>query len=322
MESDTNRLLGLSCGGAGGSVEILLKAALQAAERDGARVEMVRLDELRIVDDSGEPDSDIQWLWEKLMACDGIVLSTPVISRSVSPRLKLLADVMLGPNADAVATEEILAATRAGGQPPVPFRADERVLKPRVAGFIAVGGSAAPRWKTLTLPLMHVTAFPMRMTVVDQVEFAGGGSPRSIVLDVAAVDRAADLGRNMASQLGRARGDATYLGTPGLCPMCHLSVIVVRDSEVECATCGATGNFTAGPQVRWTRLDTSIISIEEQRAHFREIVETARSHMERRETIEQRATAFDAYDPIVRPAAPTRHYLRTRKERHAAVQER
>ena len=43
----TGRLLGLSCGQARGSAEILLKEALHAAEAAGAEVEMVRLDDLQ-----------------------------------------------------------------------------------------------------------------------------------------------------------------------------------------------------------------------------------------------------------------------------------
>ena len=46
-------VLGLGCGQPHGSAEILLKAALRAAEAEGAQVELVRLDELRLP--SGPP---------------------------------------------------------------------------------------------------------------------------------------------------------------------------------------------------------------------------------------------------------------------------
>ena len=62
-----------------------------------------------------------------------------------------------------------------------------------------------------------------------------------MLLTRAAIDRAAALGRNVASQLGNSFEAARYLGPPGLCPMCHLDVIVLRGAEVECATCGARG---------------------------------------------------------------------------------
>ena len=94
-------------------------------------------------------------------------------------------------------------AGRVGGQvgvddldrrePAVPFSVDERVLKPRVAGFLAVGGSLTSQWKTLALPIMHTATFSMHIAVVDQVQFEGAGTPRSVVLDPAALDRAAGL---------------------------------------------------------------------------------------------------------------------------------
>src|SRR6476469_8373584 len=298
-------VLGLGCGQPHGSAEILLKAALRAAEAEGAQVELVRLDELRLPSgaaEGAEPD-DAWWLWERLVECDGLIVSTPIISRTVAARLKLLADRLLGPNADAAIIEELAAVRRAGGEPAVPFRVDERVLKPRVAGFIAVGGSLTSQWKTLTLPILHTTTFSMQTAVVDQVQFEGAGTPRSIVLDPAALDRAALLGRNVASQLGRSFDEAEYRGDePGLCPLCHLDVIVLRGRDVECATCGARGKLDGDAGVRWTDLTCSVISMDEKRAHFAEIRDTAQRHAALRDQIEQGAAPYDEYDPSVRPS--------------------
>jgi multimeric flavodoxin WrbA len=94
-----NRVLGIGCGQPHGSAEILLKSALRAAEAAGAAVELVRLDELRLpsgalpsgalpgsTGEAAEPD-DGEWLWERLIACDGLIVSTPIISRTVAARL-------------------------------------------------------------------------------------------------------------------------------------------------------------------------------------------------------------------------------------------
>ena len=249
---------------------------------------------------SAEPD-DAWWLWERLAECDGLIVSTPIISRTVAARLKLFGDRLLGPNADAAIIEGLLSLRRQGRAPAVPFRVDERVLKPRVAGFLAVGGSLTSQWKTLTLPMMHATTFSMHIAVVDQVQFEGAGTPRSVVLDATAIDRAALLGRNVASQLGVAFEAARYLGPPGLCPMCHLDVVVLRGADVECATCGARGLLAPEAQVTWTDLSTSVISMDEKRAHAAEIQVTAERHRQLSEQIEERAREFEAYDPVVRP---------------------
>ena len=105
--------------------------------------------------------------------------------------------------------------------------------------------------------------------------------------------------------------EARYLGPPGLCPMCHLDVVVLRGAEVECGTCGARGRLAPDLTVTWTDLSASVISMDEKRAHAAEIQETAKRHAALRAEIEDRAREFDAYDPTVRPApapapAPTR----------------
>jgi multimeric flavodoxin WrbA len=296
------KILGLGCGQPGGSAELLLVSALRAARAEGAEVELVRLDDLAIPGgpDPGGPD-DTDWYWERLVACDGLLISTPIISRTVAARLKLLGDRLLGPNADAAIIEQLVALRRSGQEPVVPFRVDERVLKPRVAGFLAVGGSLTSQWKTLTLPVLHTTTFSMSIAVVDQVQFEGAGTPRSVVLDEQAVQRAAQLGRNVASQLGRPFAEAEYRGDPGLCPMCHLDVVVLRGSDVECATCGARGRLGEGHAVVWTDLTTSVISLAERRAHAREIQETGERHAPLRAEIERRARVLDAGDLLVRP---------------------
>jgi multimeric flavodoxin WrbA len=297
------RLLGLGCGATNGSAEILLRAALRAAAAEGAaQVELVRLNELRLPADPRPGDEDdADWLWERLVECDGLVVSTPIMSRTVAARLAVMCDRLLGPNADAAIIENLLAVREAGGRPVVPFRVDARVLKPRVAGFLAVGGSLTSQWKTLALPILHTTTFSMHTAVVDQAQFEGAGTPRSVVLDPAALDRAARLGRTVAAQLGTPFDQARYLGDPGLCPMCHLDVVVLRGAGVECATCGARGELGAGGEVRWTDVTTSVISMAEKRAHAVEIQETAARHAALRAEIDERSGAFAGDDLVVRP---------------------
>jgi multimeric flavodoxin WrbA len=284
------KTLGLGCGEPGGSAEILLTAALRAA---GA-AELVRLTDLTT-------DDDLWWLWERLVECDGLIVSTPIMTRTIAARLKSVIDRLLGPNADAAIIEHLVAVRRGGTEPAVPFRVDERVLKARVAGFLAVGGSLTPQWKTLALPLLHTAAFSMHMAVVDQVTFGGAGTPRSILLDDAALERAARLGANVASQLGVPFDQVRYLGEPGLCPMCHLNIMELTGTRVTCATCGSAGEWAAGGTIRWTDLTSSVISMAEKRAHAREIQETAAAHGKVRAEIDARAAAFGTFEPVVRP---------------------
>jgi multimeric flavodoxin WrbA len=296
------RVLGLGCGQVGGSAEIALVEALRAAEVTGAEVEMVRLEELRLPSgsDPTEPD-DAWWFWDRLLEADGVIVSAPIISRTVPARLKVLIDRLLGPNADRAIIEGLLAKQAAGEEVLVPFRVDERVIKSRVAAFIAVGGSLTPQWKTLTLPVMHTFTFSMQTAVVDQMVVSGAGTPRSIVLDDDALARASLLGDRVASQLGRAFDDVEFLGEPGLCPLCHLDIVELKGRAVSCAGCGASGRLADGGGIEWTDLDTSVISMAEKRDHYEEIVETATRHAKQRDLIEERATTYDFSDHLTRP---------------------
>src|SRR3984885_8802781 len=117
------RIRGLGCGRPHGSAEILLKAALRAAQDEGAAVELVRLDELRLPSGGAEDtEPDDAWgLWDRLAECDGLIVSTPIMSRTVTARLKLLGDRLLGPNADAAIIEGLLGLRNRGGGPAGPF---------------------------------------------------------------------------------------------------------------------------------------------------------------------------------------------------------
>jgi multimeric flavodoxin WrbA len=303
----TWRLLGLSAGAAGGSAEIVLKQALRAAEAEGAgalEVDLVRLDELHLPSgpDAAEPD-DLWWLWDRLMEADGLIVSAPIVSRTVPARLKLVVDRLLGPNADRAIVEKLLAMRAAGQEPAVPFRLDERVLRPRVAGLIAVGGSLTQQWKALALPVMHSLTFSMQTAVVDQVVVAGAGTPKSVVLDDDALQRVAQLGRNVARQLGRTFDEAEYAGEAGACPMCHLDVVELHGRTVQCASCGAGGRLADDFSVDWTDLDTSVVSMAEKRAHYDEILETAQRHAKVRDEINDKAATYDSYDRLLRPSS-------------------
>ena len=144
----------------------------------------------------------------------------------------------------------------------------------------------------------------LRCGVVDQAVFAGSGTPASVVLQPAALDRARLLGERIAEQLGRSFEEVEYLGEPGLCPLCHLNVIDVRaDDVVECATCGAEGQLLAdesgGVSVVFddpAGLAKSVIAMEEKRLHSEEILATAAAHAARASEVAEGAAPFRAWD--------------------------
>jgi len=304
------RVLGLSAGNPDGSAEILLKLALQAAEAEGAESALLRLDDLRLPTRPVAPgqsagEDDGEWLWDQVMESDGLIISTPIYSRTVPGKLKLVADRLSGPAADVAFAESYRAMLEAGQTPPVAFPYDERVFRPRVAGLIAVGGALTSQWKTLALPLMHQMMFSSHIAVADQLLVGGAGMPRAVVLDATALTRAARVGRSVGSQLGRAFTEVEYRGEPGLCPLCHLSIVEVRGESVECATCGAAGTLSVVDGTAVIMLDDpqhhSVITLDEKRAHFREVQETGQLQGALGEEITRRAAIYGQFDRRVTP---------------------
>jgi multimeric flavodoxin WrbA len=286
------RVLGLCAGSPGGSAEILLRVALDAAAAavpgapGGARADLVRLGDVSLPQRPAAPGElpagdDGPWLWDQLMDSDGLIVATPIHSRTIPGTLKLAADRLAGPAADVAFAESYRQMLAAGQVPPVAFPYDERVFRPRVAGFLAVGGAVATQWHTLALPLLHQMTFSAHIAVVDQALVTGAGMPRSVVLDDAALAAASRVGHSVGTQLGVAFDDAQYRGEPGLCPLCHLSVVTIDGAAAQCATCGAQGRLAVqdgAARVRFddpAGLDRSVISLAEKRAHFREVQETA-----------------------------------------------
>ena len=252
------RVLGLGAGNPGGSAEILLSLALAAAADEGARRDLVRLDELTLptrpvgpADGDGDADDDGAMLWNQVMDSDGLIVSAPIYSRTVPGRLKLVADRLSGPAADVAFAESYRAMLEAGEEPPVAFPYDERVFRPRVAGLIAVGGALTSQWKSLALPLMHQMTFSSHMAVADQLLVGGAGMPRAVVLDDAALSAAERVGHSVGSQLGRAFEDVQYRGEPGLCPLCHLSAVTISGTEVECPPAARPDGSSCRTARRW-----------------------------------------------------------------------
>lgn len=307
------RVLGLSAGNPGGSAEILLTIALRAAAGHGAQTALVRLDDLVLptrpigpADDAAADDG--AWLWDQVMDADGLIVASPIYSRTVPGKLKLVADRLSGPAADVAFAEAYRRMLDAGQTPPVAFPYDERVFRPRVAGLIAVGGALTSQWKTLALPLMHQMMFSSHIAVADQLLVGGAGMPRAVVLDEPALAAAARVGESVGSQLGHGFDAVQYRGDLGLCPLCHLSVVSVDGDQVECATCGAAGRLEVTDGAAAIRFDDpaglerSIISMTEKRAHFHEVQQTAGVQGPQAEEIAQRAARYAADESRITPA--------------------
>ncbi|KAF3040904.1 hypothetical protein E8E12_005938 [Didymella heteroderae] len=273
-------ILGLANGSIEGNSTILLKAALLAAKEadPGTTTSWLHIPSLSYPPNAGplshaqdvsmgankgnndhgsstkghasETVDDRKTLYESIMDADALLFSTAVYSHQPAGALKAVLDKVLGPYTDPAFASRIVAGQRAGDAKFSAMRVDERILKPRVAGFMAVGGSTTPDQFAMALPTLHLFAYSLHVKVVDQCVVPGCANPGSVISarDGSAMLRAKELGRRVASQMGRAFDDARYLGpeVEGGCPHCHLAKYDFFGGEemrMGCVVCGNTGRF-------------------------------------------------------------------------------
>lgn len=97
------KVLGITCSARkGGNTEILLREALAGAKETGAKVELLKISEMKIspcdgcitCHQSGECKikDNMQKIYKKLLAADGIILGSPVYFWSISGQAKVFMD--------------------------------------------------------------------------------------------------------------------------------------------------------------------------------------------------------------------------------------
>lgn len=266
----TMHVLGISCGTPNGNSEILLKIALQEITNrlPNTTISILRISTVSIPTfDPKDPWATKDEIASKLqeqqrddrpaaidaiMEADALIVASPIWTRQPAGTLKYFCDKSLGPRVDAAFVKKVFESGKNSGAPNEFFKkmsVDERVLKPRVAGLIAVGGAVGDEWGSLALPGLQQSVFSLHAKVVDQMIVYGCSPPGSILLPgkpefEEAIGKAKRLGRNISSEIGKSFDDAKYLGDiDGACPICHLNLLVLNDEDggATCGTCGAKG---------------------------------------------------------------------------------
>lgn len=274
-------ILGLANGSIGGNSEILLKAALLSAQEADhsittswihvpcvsfppnpkplANAPDISLGTIASNNQRGDSNTkahqpptadDRRTVFDAILDADALIFSTAVYSHQPAGALKALLDTLIGPYTDPALALRILEGKKAGDPKYASMHVDPRILKSRVAGFLAVGGSTTPDQFTMALPTLHLFAYSLHIKVVDQVCFMGYANPGAVLRseDDQVIARAQILGRSVASQIGRAFDEAVYLGPEpeGCCPHCHLSKLDFfggQENRIGCVVCGNTGRL-------------------------------------------------------------------------------
>lgn len=300
-----------------GNSELLLKEALMGAEAYGVEVELLRLHDLNIKPCNGcvscvqgkrglifggpgecaITDDDMGLFNEKLWESDGLIISQPIFIYQPPGYLKVLAD-RCGPSHDQAF---VIEATKISGGK---TDADQRVFKPRVGGFISVGGAPYPNWTTLGLPLMHGFTFPMDIKIVDMMQVHAASVAGQVVVNDAVMDRVRLLGRHVAQSMGKPQDQLEWYGDDeGMCPVCHCDAMIVsRTRPVMCATCGIEGELReVDGKVTITfsseQQALSRLTLAGKRRHFFEIMDVQREFDQVKPEVRKRVRKYRGYSP-------------------------
>ena len=241
------KVLGIGCGRRNGNSEILLKHALKACEEDGFEVQLVRLHDWYIKPCTGcelctklgrDPEvkaglkekhcmypwdaDDYKQLTDMVKEADGLIFAAPAYH-------------LMPPGILTVMLNRCHCVGLNNG---VKFGKEER----RVCASIGVGGSD---WTSLFMPIINFVGSEMlgsQMHLVDQLKLHRTPAVGMVLCNQAALDRATQLGHNVAYELKKTEGPIEYHGEEGICPVCHNDLVVIRNGRCACAICDYEGD--------------------------------------------------------------------------------
>ena len=250
------KLLGISCGRKMGNSEILLREALMGAEELGRETEIISLLDVNIkpcigckicpAEITGKEaciiKDDAVFFWNKVMDCDGLILSGPVYCLTPPGYLLVIRDRLLASKSDVAWMMERKKLKEQGGK----IFVDERCFKTRPGAFISVGGSVTPDWLSLGLSIFQTMTFSLQLELVDQMMVMGTNIIEGqVLLNDAAVSRARKLGRHVAEVMGKPAAEMKWKGDEkGTCPVCHQNELTIKNKNpVQCPICGIYGEL-------------------------------------------------------------------------------
>ena len=320
----TKRVLGINFGRPNGNDEILLKIALNAAREEGCEVELIRYNEWKILPCTGcgachAPGrggkcvlkDDMELLEDRILDADGIIYASPIYIWGPTGGFTAMSD-RFGPNRDRV-----LIKWRNGGDMEKVKEAgyDLRMWKERVGAYIAVGGTMNPNYATMATSLMPCMTHSMQIRVVDELIALDSTMPGHVCKHADKLQKAAELGRNVARSIGVPKEELQWYGESGTCPYCHHNLFNVSDGNetITCCTCGVEGKVTINRGRIHVEFDRATQDIrqretdEEMISHGVEIADHMKLWEPNKDKVMEKMVKYKNYKPaMVKPARLTK----------------
>ena len=262
-----------------GNCGVLMHLCLEAVNKAGLEVELIRLHDLDIKNCRGclscvykgkcaIADDDMPMLLEKLVNASGVVIAAPTYIFSPSAVIKTLIDrsLTLTPYLEGLKD------------------------KKRYAVNISIAGNA--KWNPMGTAFLSQLAMSYGFKVVDQLEAYSPG-PAETALQDETVARAVKMGEALASAV---RGEYK-LPAPEMsglkCPVCMSNVFnFKKENRVQCAVCLAEGVLVQSSdrfEVAFNNTGHNFFSIEHKIDHVKDWVVPSRDRfLEARERIKAR----------------------------------
>lgn len=209
-----------------GNSEVFVKEALRGVQEEGLDVEVLRLTNYKIRSCTGcnrchtglnpcHLKDDFNDLLKQIYTYDGIILGAPVYYMSTPAIVKQFMDRLVCEGY------------------PVP-------LYGKPASMIMTYGNRGFIPYAFSLPNSLFLKWGMK--IVDHA-LLHSASPGDAMVDEPNLARCKEMGRAMAR--AARTGQSTYLGEPGICPVCHDRVIrIMKDNRtITCPTCGVRGRL-------------------------------------------------------------------------------
>jgi len=262
-----------------GNSAVLAQLCLEAVQKSGFEVELIRLSELNIKNCRGclscvykgkcaIADDDMPALLEKLVGAAGLVTAAPTYIFSPSAAIKTLIDrsLMLTPHLE------------------------ELKDKKRFAVSISIAGNA--RWNPMGTAFLNQLALSFGYRVLDQMEAYGPG-PAETVLQGETVAKAIKMGELLARTLQGEQAPPKHELSGLKCPVCLGSVFDLRTAgKARCVACLAEGVLVPaaeGFEVAFAAPERNFFYIEDRIEHVKDWIVPSRDRFfEVRERIKSR----------------------------------
>lgn len=236
------KVLGITCGRKNGNSEILLKKAFMAIEEAGIETEYIRLQDVYIKSCTGcetcmvnhikgnwdfrcvhkKEDDHFFFIESRLREADALIISTPVYNLQ-PPGILLKLFNKLHASGDY---REIVKAN------------------PKLGAVISVGGTDWTNFGITYAAMATMEFIGNYDNMVDQMKVDFQPTMSMVVLDDAVMQRAHQLGSNVANALLSGKRRDVYVGPEGACPDCHGVMLEYRDGDLWCPMCETKADFT------------------------------------------------------------------------------